>query len=365
VASPERSLPNGENYLLMPGREDDVPVRESILYLTESDVEQTLSVREAVDLAEKGIKADASGQVVGDKFYMNVGDAGFVKPFSGYLSGETVAFVKTFSFFPRNPERFGCPTTSSMVLLFDSETGLPVCVMEGGIVTAVKTGASTTVTATYLALPRAESVTIFGAGMLGRTHLRALSCRFQLHRAYVVDIAPDVATAYAMELGAELGFTVEPVPLNNREAAVRDSQIVVTVTTGDEPLVESAWLQPGAFVARLGSYRELAPDVIISADKVVVDSWHYVGSRVPEVKTLAEEGQFGPDDVYAEWPDIVAGRKPGRESVAEVIVYIALGIWGEYAAILPHVYRRALALGLGTRLSSSHRGQQLPTQNQR
>jgi ornithine cyclodeaminase len=146
-------------------------------------------------------------------------------------------------------------------------------------------------------------------------------------------------------------LTVEPVPLKQREAAVRDSQIVVTVTTGDQPLVESAWLRPGTFVARLGSYRELAPDVITSADKVVVDSWRYVAPRVPEFKALVEEGQFGPDDVHAEWPDIVAGRKPGRESADEVIVYIALGIWGEYAAILPHVYRRALALGLGTRLS--------------
>jgi ornithine cyclodeaminase/alanine dehydrogenase-like protein (mu-crystallin family) len=338
----------------VPGKEDDVPVPEFVLYLTDSDVEQTLSIAEAVDLAEKGIAADAHGQVVGDKFYMDVGNVGFIKPFSGYISGETLAFVKTFSFFPANPERFGCPTTSSMVLLFDSETGLPVCVMEGGIVTAVKTGASTTVTAAHLALPETDSVTIFGAGMLGRTHLRALSCRFQLHRAYVVDIAPDVATAYATELGPELGVTVEPVPLNQKEAAVRDSQIVVTVTTGDQPLVERAWLQPGAFVARLGSYRELAPDVITSADKVVVDSWRYVAPRVPELKTLAQEGQFGPDNVHAEWPDIVAGRKPGRESADEVIVYIALGIWGEYAAILPHVYRRAQSLGLGTRLGPSH-----------
>jgi ornithine cyclodeaminase len=336
----------------MPDREDAVPVPESILYLTESEVEQTLSVAEAVDLAEMGIQADASGQVVGDKFYMTVGDTGFIKPFSGYLAGETLAFVKTFSFFPDNPERFGCPTTSSVVLLFDSETGLPVCMMEGGIVTALKTSASTAVTAAYLARPEAETVTIFGAGMLGRTHLRALSCRFHVRRAYVVDILPEAAQAYAMELGPDLGFLVEPVPLSNREEAVRESDIVVTVTTGNQVLVERAWLQPGAFVARLGSYQEISLDVITSADKVVVDNWRYVSPRVPELKMLVDEGLFGPDDVYAAWPDVVAGRRPGRESPEEVIVYIALGIWGEYAAILPHVYRRALDLGLGTRLSS-------------
>jgi ornithine cyclodeaminase/alanine dehydrogenase-like protein (mu-crystallin family) len=330
-----------------------VPVPKSLLYLTESDVEQTLSIAEAVDLAQEGIQADADGQVAGDKFYMTVGDAGFIKPFSGYLAGESLAFVKTFSFFPHNPERFGCPTTSSVVLLFDSETGLPVCVMEGGMVTALKTGASTAVTAALLARPGAETVTIFGAGMLGRTHLRALTCRFGLRRAYVVDILPQAAEAYAEELEPELGFVVEPVPLNKREDAVRDSDVVITVTTGDQALVERAWLRPGAFVARLGSHQEVALEVITSADKVVVDNWYYVSPRVPELKMLVEQGRFGANDVHAEWPDVVAGRRPGRESPHEVIVYLALGIWGEYAAILPAVYRRALDLGLGTTLSAT------------
>jgi len=330
-----------------------MPVPRSILYLTEADVQRTLTVAEAVDLAEKGIQADGSGEVVGDKFYMNVGKSGFIKPFAGYLTGEELAFVKTFSFFPGNPERFGRSTTSSMVLLFDAETGLPVCLMEGGWITALKTGASTTVTATYLAHSGADTVTIFGAGTLGRMHLRALSHRFPLRRAFIVDILPQAAQAYAAELEQELGFPVEPVPLDQREQAVRASDIVFTVTTGDQPLVEQAWLRPGAFVARLGSYQEVALDVITGADKVVVDDWHYVSPRIPELKMLAQEGRFGYENVHAEWPDIVAGRKPGRESSAEVIVYIALGIWGEYAAILPAVFRRARALGLGHPLGST------------
>jgi len=327
-----------------------MPVPESILYLTESDVQQTLTMAEAVDLAEKGIKADAAGQVAGDKFYMNVGEDGFIKPFSGYLLGEELAFVKTFSFFPGNPERFDCGTTSSMVLLFDAETGLPVCLMDGGWVTALKTGASTAVTTAYLARPDAATVTIFGAGTLGRMHLRALSHRFHLHHAYILDILPEATEAYVAELGPEMDFPVEPVPLEERERAVRDADVVFTVTTGDQPLVERAWLRPGAFVARLGSHQEIALDVITESDKVIVDDWHYVSPRIPELKMLAQEGQFGFEDVHAEWPDIVGGRRPGRESPDEVITYIALGIWGEYAAILPEVYRRARALGLGHQL---------------
>jgi ornithine cyclodeaminase/alanine dehydrogenase-like protein (mu-crystallin family) len=331
-----------------------MPVPESILYLTESDVQRTLTVAETVDLAEKGIKADAAAQVVGDKFYMNVGEAGFIKPFSGYLAGEELAFVKTFSFFPGNPERVGRSTTSSMVLLFDADTGLPVCLMEASWVTALKTGASSAVTAAYLARPEAATVVIFGAGTLGRMHLRALIHRFSLRHAYILDVLPQAAEAYVAELGSEMDFPVEAIPLEERERAVRAADVVLTVTTGDQALVERDWLRPGAFVARLGSHQEIALDVITEADKVVVDDWHYVRPRIPELKMLARERGFGPDDIHAEWPDIVGGRKPGRESPDEVITYIALGIWGEYAAILPEVYRRAQALGLGQTLPQSH-----------
>jgi ornithine cyclodeaminase/alanine dehydrogenase-like protein (mu-crystallin family) len=322
-------------------------IPDGILYLTESDVEQAISVAEAVALAEKGIRADGAGQVVGDKFYMDVGDRGFIKPFSGYLAGEELAFVKTFSYFPGNPERFGCPTTSSVALLFDAETGLPVCLMEAGWVTALKTGASTTVTAVALAKPDAERVTIFGAGQLGRMHLRGLAERFGLQEASVLDVVPEAAQAFVEELEPVLSFPVTAVALGERERAVREADIVLTVTTGDQPLVEYSWLRPGAFVARLGSYQEIALDVITKADKLVVDSWHYVSPRIPELRDLIAAGRLGSEDVHAEWPDIIAGRRTGRESPEEVIVYIALGIWGEYAALLPEVYRKARGLGLG------------------
>jgi ornithine cyclodeaminase len=327
-----------------------MPVPDTLLYLSETDVQGTLDMAEALELAERGIRADGAGAVAGDKFYMPVGDAGFIKPFSGHLAGEELAYVKTFGFFPGNPRDLGVPATSSMVLLFDAQTGLPVCVMQAGWITALKTGASTAVTAWYLARRGARVATVFGAGMLGRMHLRALAQRFPLVEAYVVDILPEVAQAYARELGAELDMPVHATPLEQRQGAIAGSDIVITVTTGDQPLVQRRWLCPGAFVARLGSYQEVALDVITRADKVVVDRWQYVRPRIPELEMLSREGGFRAEDLHAEWPDIVAGRKPGRESEDEVIVYMALGLWGEYAAILPEVYRRAVELGLGTRL---------------
>jgi ornithine cyclodeaminase len=329
-----------------------MPIPDEILYLTEGDIQQTLSVAEAVNLAEIGIKADAAGQVVGNKFYMPVSEHGFIKPFSGYIEGEEYAYVKSFSYFPSNPEKFNLPTTSSMVWLFDAETGLPACVMEAGWVTGLKTAASTTVTTAYLARSDSQTVTIFGAGTLGRLHLQAVAERFDLKQGYFIDILPEVAEKCAAELEPALGFQVEAVPLEEREAAVRKSDVIFTVTTGDQALVEQAWLKPGVFIARLGSYQEVDLDIITTADKVVVDNWGYVSPRIPEIIELVEAGKFNREQIYAEWPEIVAEKVPGRESADEIVIYIALGIWGEYAAILPEVYRRAKSMGLGQRLGN-------------
>ena len=325
-------------------------IPRDILYLTDEEVAQCMTARKAVLLAEKGIKADGAGQVAGDKFYMNVGDGGFLKPFSGYMAGEEYAYVKSFSFFEGNPAK-GLPVTDSMVLLFAADTGLPVCIMEADWITAMKTGASTAVTAKYLSRTDSKVMTIFGAGGLGRTHLLCYAEVFDLDEVRVMDVIPAAAEQFADEMGEKTGLSVVIPP--SPEAAVRDADLVVTVTTGSAVNVELPWVKPGAFIARMGSYQEIALNLLLEADKLVVDRWAYASYRVPEMVELIQAGKLSEKDVHAEWPDIIAGRATGRQSQEEIILYIALGIWGEYAAILPSAYRQAKDLGLGARVAGN------------
>ena len=142
-----------------------------------------------------------------------------------------------------------------MVILLDAETGLPVCFMEAGFITGLKTAASTAVTTAYLARPESEVVTICGAGTLGRLHLLALAERFELKQAYFVDINPEAAESCAAELEPILGFPVKAVSLDDRNSAIRESDIIFTVTTGSQELVKKEWIKPGVFIARLGYYQ--------------------------------------------------------------------------------------------------------------
>ena len=323
-------------------------IQRDILYLTEAEVSQCINAKDAVLLAEKGIKADGEGRVNGDKFYMDVGDGGFIKPFSGYLAGEEYAYVKSFSFFEKNSS-LDLPVTDSMVILFHAETGLPACIMEANWITAMKTGASTAVTAKYLALPESKVLTIFGAGGLGRTHLLCLNELFKLGQVWVVDVIPEAAEKFVEEMREKTGLSID-IP-SSKEAAVRDADLIVTVTTGSAVNVEYSWVKPGTFIARMGSYQEVALNLLSKADKLIVDRWEYASYRVPEMVELINEGTLNRSSIYAEWPDIIAGHVPGRASDDEIILYMGLGIWGEYAAILPEVYRRAQKLGLGERIN--------------
>lgn len=315
-----------------------------ILVLTEVDVQRTLTMAQAVELARAGLKADAAGQVMGDKYYMDLRPAHFAKPFSGYQAGADLFFVKTFNFFADNVGQ-GLPVTSSQVLLYNAETGALVCLMEAGWVTALKTGASTAVTVEGLCHSSARTLTLFGAGLQGQMHLEALSIVRKWAQVWLVDIDQAKAERVAGQMSAALGIPVKAA--DSAERAVGESDVVVTITTGSGELVKRDWLKPGTLVCKMGSYQELELEVITQADKLVVDNWEYVSHRVPELARLLGDGRLTRQALHAEWPDVVAGRSPGRETDEERIVYIALGIWGEYATILPAVYHRAVENGLG------------------
>lgn len=315
-----------------------------ILLLTDADVRQTLTMAQAVELARAGLEADAAGQVMGDKYYMDLRPGHFTKPFSGYKAGEDLFFVKTFNFFADNVNQ-GLPITASQVLLFEAETGMLVCLMEAGWITALKTGASTALTVERLCRSDATTLTLFGAGLQGQMHLRGLNIVRDWAHVWLVDVDQAKAERVAREMAATLGLNVQAA--ESPEAVVRESDVVITVTTGSGELVKHAWLKPGTLVCKMGSYQELELEVVIQADKLVVDKWEYISHRNPELIQLQSEGRLTHQALHADWPDIVSGRKPGREDDEERIVYIALGIWGEYAAILPAVYHQAVQQGLG------------------
>jgi ornithine cyclodeaminase/alanine dehydrogenase-like protein (mu-crystallin family) len=179
-------------------------------------------------------------------------------------------------------------------------------------------------------------------------HLRAFHQVFKLKEVRVIDIKEGAAERYREEMTAELGLNI--LPKKCYKDTVEGADIVCTVTIADQPLVRKDWLKKGTLVVSAGSYQELEPEVVLSSDKIVVDSWAQTSHR-GELAKLVEAGKLGEKNIYAEIGDILVGKKKGRERDDEDILAVPIGIGSLDIACAFEVYRKALEQKIGTPFS--------------
>jgi ornithine cyclodeaminase/alanine dehydrogenase-like protein (mu-crystallin family) len=326
---------------------DNFEVGKEILYLSESDVQKVLKMKKAIRLCEEGERLTGLGEASEDKFYLNLKEGLVFKPFAGYLKSKDIVAAKYFTLAVDNPKK-GLPASTSVGMIYDSETLIPLAVVCANWLTGVKVGASSSVAAKFLAKKDSKIVAIIGAGIQGRTHLEGLNEVFALDEARIADISKPARDRYAEEMSEKLGINIKPV--KSAEEAVKGADIIVTVTTADEPLIKKDWIKPGMTILKLGSYQEIDTSIITSVDKFVVDKWEFVSHRSKEVIELLGNGVITEDSAYAEIPEIVAGKKVGRENNEETILFIALGLGGDYVSIFSDLFRSSLDQRVGQRL---------------
>jgi ornithine cyclodeaminase len=269
----------------------------------------------------------------------------------GYVGGEIkTAGFKAIASFPRNPFKHNLPRASALIVLNDTEIGLPLAVMDGTLISAMRTGAVSGVGAKYLAREDATRVGLIGAGVQSRTQLMAIQvARPGLELATVFDIRPERAEAFAAEMGEKLGLKIEVA--GSAEAVVRQADILVTATTNiTEPIVHTDWLAPGSYYAHVSGY-ECEYDLLHRADKVLVDDWELVKARMySTVALMWRDGKFSDRDLYAEFGEVVSGQKPGRQHADELIIFSPIGLALHDVAVAHQVFQTAQAKGLGQKV---------------
>ncbi|MEM2210937.1 MAG: ornithine cyclodeaminase family protein [Nitrososphaerales archaeon] len=321
-----------------------------LLYLSQKDVQECINMEKVIEAVEEGIKALGMGKAVQpEKIYLNIDKYnGFVKPMIAYIEPLGAIATKVFTHYPENPKRYNLPTVQAIIMLNDPETGTPLALMDGTLITALRTAATTALAAKYLARKDSKKLGIFGAGVQGKSHLLAFNQIFKLQEVRIYDIYKGSVENYIKEMGDKVKIPI--IPVDSPYQCVNGADMVVTATTANEPLVKKDWLTPGMFLAKVGSFQELDPEIIIKSDKVVVDWWDYVSHRVRELIKLLNEGKINRESIYAELPEIVAAKKLGRQNDHEIILFISIGMGVEDAAVAWHVYNEALKMGVGTQL---------------
>ena len=329
--------------------------KNDFIYLSQEDVLATgIGMGRVLDIVESVFALHDSGEVnLPSKVILDLGERerGRINAMPAYLGGDfEICGMKWIAGFPKNPAKYGIPRAHALTILNDAETGVPLAVMDGTYISAMRTGAVTGVGVRYLANPGCEVVGIIGCGVQARTQIMAIQAAMpsvKLVKGY--DIRREAAESFC-------AWTAENLKLKAQVAqsaaeAVQGSDVIVTVTVADEPIVKDAWLGKGSLFVHAGSYQEEEEAVVFNTDKVVVDIWEEVLHRgTPLLAKLFKAGKIAESKIHANIGAVVRGTKKGRESRDERIFFSPLGVGSLDIGVASFVYREAKNKGLGVPL---------------
>jgi alanine dehydrogenase len=324
-------------------------INNGTMLLTRDDLSSLLAAEDYLEIVESAFLAHAQGNALEPGLMHVDGDGGefHIKAGGLRLDRPYFALKANGGFF--NNARFDMPPIQGVILLCDAESGYPLALMDSTAITLARTGATTAVAARHLARPDTRAVTICGCGNQGAVQLRYIMQAFpRISRAYAWDLDHEKALNFASTMSMELGIDVQAS--YTLEAPIGASDICITCTPTHAPFIRKAHLHKGLFIAAVGAdspeKQEIDADALSSA-RVVVD---LVGqcAAVGELHHALDAGLMTTDDVHAELGDILIGRKLGRTSVEEVIIFDATGTALQDTAAAAAAYKRAVDQNAGT-----------------
>ena len=263
------------------------------------------------------------------------------------LLDDQICGVKWVSVFPGNPRKYGTQNLSAITVLSKIDKGYPICVMDGTLCSNIRVAAMGALAAEQLSRPDSKTIGFIGAGEQAKMHLLGMkSVRPGLERCYVAAKYPEEEQDFIRSLRPilpDMEFVACDTALKD---AITPSDIIVTATSAQAPLLKAAWIRPGTFYSHIGGWEEefAVPRL---ADKIVCDDWETVKHRTQTLSRAYKAGEIRDEDIYCNLVDLLDGTKPGRESDGEFNYFNAVGLAYIDVAIAYAMYRRAVERGCG------------------
>ncbi|MCV0424232.1 MAG: ectoine utilization protein EutC [Roseibium sp.] len=320
--------------------------------LTEADLRAAVPLDlDAIECVEQGFAALATGEVVMPPILsLEVAKYnGEVDVKTAYVPGIDSFAIKISPGFFDNP-KLGLPSTSGLMVLFSSKTGMvEALLLDNGYLTDVRTAAAGAVAARHLARQDASTACILGAGTQARLQLKALSLVRPISRATIWARDLEKAEKSARRIEDELGISM--TAMADPAEAVFKADVVITTTPSRSPVLKADWLRPGQHVTAMGSDQhnknELAPDCLALADVYVPDRLSQT-RELGELRSAIEAGLFQADVEFAELGDLVAGKSVGRKNDSDITIADLTGTGVQDTAIATYARMRAAAQDAGT-----------------
>ena len=317
-----------------------------LLYLSQADVASLgVTMNEIIDALSVAFREHGEGKVeMPPKPGVHTQPDAFIHAMPAYIPALKSAGVKWVAGYPENGKR-GLPYISGLLVLNNVETGMPLAVMDCTWITAMRTGAATALSARYLARPDSQSVGILGCGVQGRSNLDALNVLFPIKRVVAYDVLTERVDSFIAEAARCWGLDV--VRAKDPREAVEGMDMVVTsgpILRKPHATIKSGWLKKGGFASLVDFDSYWDGRAMTEVDKFCTDD-------IPQLEHYRHMGYFQDiPPIYASLGELVAGKKPGRESDSERTIACNLGLALDDMATAPIVYRRAVERSVGTTL---------------
>jgi ornithine cyclodeaminase/alanine dehydrogenase-like protein (mu-crystallin family) len=293
------------------------------LFLNEDQVREHLRMTDLIPAMEKALTVFSAGKVTQPvRSVIKVDPPGGFLGLMPALTPEGLG-LKVVTFYPSNAER-GIPTHMATIFLVDPRTGTPLTIMDGRLITEMRTAAVSAAATKLLASPDAKILAILGSGVQARSHVEALRLVRQFEDVRVWSPTKEHARQFAKEIGA----TALPA-----EETVRGADVVVTVTSSTTSVLKGSCLKPGCHVNAIGACR---PDWRELDDDAMQKSVVFVDSREGATKESGDVILSGAK-IYAELGEAFAGKIPARAN--ETTIFKSLGMAVEDIAAAMLVYR--------------------------
>ena len=321
-----------------------------MLLLNQNDVMKVLDMTPCMEVVEKAFVELASGTAVLPPRINLFTEEGLGLYMPAYLKEMGALACKVVTSYVNNPAKHKLPTIMGKVLLQDPETGDVICIMDGGYLTAVRTGAASGVATRYLAREDSgQKVGIFGAGAQARTQLQAMTIARDIARAYVYDVNDETVGRFITDMASLLQLDI--VRAASPDQVLEEADIICTASSSPAPVFGGSKVREGTHINSVGSHTPKARELdtaIIKRSKIIADSYDACLNEAGDIMIPIQEGVIDKSHLHAELGEVITGGKTGRTDAREITLFKSNGLAIQDVAAAKLAYDKAVQAGIGT-----------------
>ncbi len=323
--------------------------------LSKNDVMKVLTMNDTIEILEKAFTDLSNGKaVMPQRIPITTPDHNGLALFMpAYLKGIGALGAKVVTVYKDNLPKYNLPTILGTIILLDEKTGAPIALMDGGYLTAMRTGGVAGLATKFLARKNAKVHTLFGTGGMARTHAWAVDCTRKIEKLILFSLDPK-EKQNAFKKSLQEIISCEIVLAENADDAVSQADIVTLITSAKDPIIDGDWIKPGTHINGVGSHapamRELDSKTVVKS-KVVCDLIDACKAEAGDFIIPAAAGEWGWEKVHSSLGDVITNKKAGRESDNEITLFKSVGLAIQDLSTAFHVYQKAVEMKVGMEFS--------------